>query len=519
MANNQFSRYNLLIALAVSLGGFLFGFDAAVISGVNGFITQAFSLDDIQLGWVVASLTLSSSLAMLVVGPISDRFGRKPLLLLTGLLYAISAIGSALAPSYELLVIARMIGGLAVGAALILAPLYIAETSAPQNRGKMVSIQQLNIVLGFSAAYFSNYYLLNLSQGESDLTQQYHLAEEIWRVMLGVEAIPALLFFLAMFLVPSSPRWLGLKDRLDEAKAILRRLHPKEVAESEYQKITGSMDTRADQPPLKKLLSPALRKVLFIGLVVAVLQQITGVNAIYFYATTIFEQSGVGTDAAFAQAVWVGLINVVFTIVAMLAIDRFGRKPLLLIGVTGVAISMFLTAYGFSQATYQLTEQQVAQIKDLDANEQLAPLMGTIYDSDVIFKQELKAALGTDLYNKHLSQLIEVSISMNPILILIGILGFVASFAVSLGPVMWVLLSELFPNWIRGLAISAVGFVNSIVSFLVQLAFPWELSNLGNAISYSLYASFALIGIILVYRYLPETKGRSLEEIESELVG
>ncbi|MEO0899718.1 MAG: sugar porter family MFS transporter [Bacteroidota bacterium] len=513
------SRSNLIIALGVSLGGFLFGFDAAVISGVTGYIQSEFSLNDLQLGWVVACLTFASSIAMLTIGPISDRLGRKSLLQVTGILYAISAVLSALAPTYAFLVFARMIGGLAVGSALILAPMYIAETSAPQNRGRMVSIQQLNIVLGFSAAYFSNYYLLYLSKSPLDFSMEMNLEQEVWRWMLGIETLPALLFMIAMMFVPPSPRWLMLKNRTEQAKKTLERIHSKAIAKEEFEKMKSSMVNVSAKVPLKELLNPSLRMVLSVGVLIAVLQQITGVNAIYFYATNIFEQSGVGKDAAFAQAVWVGIINVVFTLIAMFVIDHFGRRPLLLIGVVGVVLSMGLTSYGFFQARYQLTTETIQEIPEIMVSQDLKNMTAIEYSSDVEFKKDLKSSIGEELFVKHQSKLIQNSIKMNPLIVLIGILGFVASFAVSLGPVMWVLLSEIFPNWIRGLAISAVGFVNSLVSFLVQLAFPWEVSNLGSSLSYLIYAVFAIVGLILLHKYLPETKGKSLEEIEKELVG
>jgi len=512
------SSYHFIISLGVSLGGFLFGFDAAVISGVTGYIVPEFSLSDIQLGWAVASLTLASSFAMLTVGPLSDRVGRRSLLLLTGLFYAVSALFSALAPSYEILVAARMLGGLAVGAALILAPMYIAETSAPANRGKMVSIQQLNIVLGFSAAYFSNYFLLQLSSDPGSLAISLGLDVAVWRWMLGVEVIPALLFFIAMLFVPRSPRWLMLVGKEREAREVLGRIHSEEVAGVEYEQIKSSVEEKQSNVSIRTLLNPSLRAVLLIGLIVGILQQITGVNAIYFYATNIFEQSGVGKDAAFAQAVWIGIINVVFTLIAMMAIDRLGRKPLLLLGIAGVAISMGLTSYGFSQARFELSSSLIASYPSSVQTPALQQMASVSYESDVAFKRDLKAALGEERFQQYQSQLIKDAIQMNPILILVGILGFVASFALSLGPVMWVLLSELFPNWIRGLAISLVGFANSAVSFLVQLIFPWELTHLGSSLSYLIYAAFAVIGFVLIWRFLPETKGKSLEEIESQYV-
>ena len=509
------SKQTIWIALVVSLGGFLFGFDASVISGVIRFIKPEFSLSDLQLGWVVSSPSFAAMFAMLIAGRVSDSIGRKRVLIIVAFLYAISALLSALAPGYTMLVVARMIGGAAFGAALILAPMYIAEISPASDRGKLVSVQQLNIVLGFSAAYFSNYFILQHIQIETLITE-----ESAWRWMLGIELVPALFYFALLFVVPRSPRWLFVKQRDQEALEVLESLHGREFASMEAEVIRRSLihDGKRGRPAIRDLFAKSMQFVLGVGLFIGVLQQITGVNAIYFYATTIFEQSGVGADASFAQAVWVGIINVLFTLLAMALIDRMGRKPLMLIGVAGVAISMFLTAYGFSQATYSLDSEDIAQIEGVDV-EAVAPLLGIIYPDDLEFKWALRTALGESDFLAYENQFIEQAIEMNPILVLIGILGFVASFAFSLGPVMWVLLSELFPNALRGLAISFIGFINSMVSWMVQFIFPWELSNFGNAFTYLLYGIFAVIGLLILFRILPETKGKSLEEIESELVG
>ena len=509
------SRKTLLIAIVVSLGGFLFGFDASVISGVIRFIKPEFNLSDLQLGWVASSPSFAAMFAMLVAGRVSDVIGRKRVLILVAFLYALSALLSAFATGYMMLVVARMIGGVAFGAALILAPMYIAEIAPASDRGKLVSVQQLNIVLGFSVAYFSNYFVLQNIQVESLITE-----DTAWRWMLGIELLPAMIYFSLLFWVPRSPRWLFIRQQGAQAEKILEQLHGKEMARKEAEAIQRSLvkSNETNQVSLRHLFARSMRFVVVVGLSVGVIQQITGVNAIYFYATTIFEQSGVGTDASFSQAVWVGIVNVIFTVLAMTLIDRMGRKPLMLIGVAGVAISMCLTAYGFNQATYTLKEVDVRAIKGLDSSH-LQPLIGVPYLNDVDFKNALKAELGNQEYAIHESALIEAAIQMNPILILIGILGFVASFAFSLGPVMWVLLSELFPNHLRGLAVSAIGFVNSLVSWLVQFVFPWELSNFGNALTYLIYGVFAIIGLVVLARILPETKGKSLEEIERELVG
>jgi len=257
---------------------------------------------------------------------------------------------------------------------------------------------------------------------------------------------------------------------------------------------------------------------LLIGLGVAVLQQITGINSVFFYAPMIFEQSGIGTDAAFSQAILVGLTNLVFTVVAILFIDKLGRKALLGIGMAGIAIFMFVLAAGFNSATYTLSGEAIESMSEGIDKEALRVMQDDVYDSDVKYKQRLSEVLGPSIVKEYESELIAGAIDNNPWLILIGILGFVASFAVSIGPVMWVLFSELFPNWIRGLAISFVGFVNSLVSFSVQLVFPWELATLGTAGTFLIYGIFGALGLVFVLIMVPETKGKSLEELEKILV-
>jgi sugar porter (SP) family MFS transporter len=454
-------RYAIRVALTVALGGFLMGFDASVISGVVTFIEPEFHLSKIELGWSVASLTLTATLAMMVSGPLSDRLGRRPVLKIAAVLFAISAVASALAPSFVALVAARMLGGLGVGAALIIAPMYIAELAPAEMRGRMVSFNQLNIVVGISAAFFTNYLILRFGKSDLAWAEALRLGEWNWRWMLGVEALPAIFYFLALFAVPESPRWLLMNGKDEDARRVFEKVSGSAVAEADLRAVKASLhaEESTERAALRELFRPAMRLVLFVGVSVAILQQITGINSVFFYAPMIFEQSGIGTDASFMQAVLVGLVNLVFTVLAILFVDRLGRRPLLAAGLTGIAVCMLLLSYGFGSA------------------------------------------------------------EINPKIILVGILGFVASFAISLGPVMWVLFSELFPNRVRGLAISFVGLINSGVSFLVQLIFPWELQNLGNSLTFLIYGLFAIGGLILVMRLLPETKGKSLEELEAELVG
>lgn len=443
-------RYVLRTVLIVALGGFLFGFDASVIAGVITFVEKEFSLGKIEMGWAVASLTLTATLSIMFAGPLADRYGRRRMLRAAAVVFTVSALMSASASDFTMLILGRLLSGLGVGAALVVAPMYIAEISPAAVRGRMVSINQLHIVLGISAAFFSNWLILKVG----------HAEDWNWRWMLGIGAVPSIVFFLLLFIVPESPRWLAMHGRLDVARRVLSRAHGEALAESELTEVRASLaheEGKAEVSP-RELLAPELRRVMIIGLVVGILQQVTGINAVFFYAPVIFEQAGASADAAFAQAVYVGLVNLVFTVIAMLLIDRLGRRPLLMLGTAGIALSMGLLAWGFRGA------------------------------------------------------------SMEPALVLIGVLAFVASFAVSLGPIMWVLLSEIFPNRIRGVAISFVGLVNSMVSFGVQLIFPWELTTLGNSRPWLIYGAFALLGLIFIARLVPETRGRSLEELEEALV-
>lgn len=509
------SLYAFRLAVIVSLGGFLFGFDASVISGAINFIGADFNLTDWQLGLVVGAPTLGGIIAGASSGPLSDRFGRKPILLLIAILYAISAAFSALAPDYFSISLARFIGGLGFGA-LSLAPIYIAEISPPAVRGRMVSINQLNIVIGFSAAYFANYALLQIANSGSEWSQTLGIDQYTWRWMLGIEAVPAVLYVFMLTLIPESPRWLVLNSKSNQAQSVISRLQPGCDPVQEIAAINATHHTRFEPflTRLKQLFKPSVRLALVVGLVIGVAQQITGVNAIYFYAPTIFEQSGIGTNAAFAQAIWVGITNVLFTIVAMVLIERLGRRPLLLIGLTGVILSMLVCTYGFKQASYVIDDVAAIEIDSVEVKQRLVPLEGLIYSTDVAFKNALREHLSESELRSLQGQIIAAATNMNPYWILLGILGFVASFAVSLGPVMWVLLSEIFPNHLRGIGMAFVGMINSAISYAVQVVFPWELSTIGAAYTFLAYGGFALAGLILVYWLLPETKGKTLEELE-----
>lgn len=512
----------IIYTIIVSLGGFIFGFDASVISGTLNFIVSEFNLTSIEQGFVVSAPTLGAIIATVTAGVLADRFGRRNLLIIIALLYLLSAIASALSTSYWMLVTARFIGGLAF-CSLMIAPMYIAEISQPDKRGKLVSINQLNIVIGFSAAYFANYYVLELSQSAASWVNIIGLDTHTWRWMLGLEILPAIAWFILLFYVPRSPRWLALKGQDDDAIKVLKQLNDgnqNHDYQHDINEIKQSLENKDTSliASLKYLFNSKIRFAITIGIIVGIAQQITGINAIFFYAPSIFEQSGVGTNAAFAQAVLVGVINVLFTIAAMMLIDKLGRKPLLTIGLAGVTLSMALCAYGFSQATYKLTEQDIDSLVVKEQSlTKLTDVREITYQSDVEFKQAVVQLIGLQTFSAHQGEIIKLAATMNATVILLGILGFVASFAFSLGPVMWVMFSEIFPNHVRGIAISFVSVINSIVSFTVTFIFPWELEVLGSAITFLIYGVFALIALVLVVRLFPETKGKTLEQIEAEM--
>ena len=505
-------------ALIVALGGFLFGFDATVISGAIGFVTREFGLSAWQIGLVVAAPTLLGIPASITVSTLADRFGRKPVLILLAVLYTLSALCAAYSTSFWMLVAARAVGGYAFGS-LGLAPIYISEVAPAEGRGRLVSFNQLNIVIGFSAAYFGNYLILSLSQSGAPWVADLGLDVHAWRYMLGIQVVPAVLWLVMLFKIPESPRWLVLRGRIDEARAVFNRYLPR--AESD-RLVTEVGKQEPMRPLLKRVAALGLGKyrfVLIVGITLAIAQQITGINAVYFYAPSIFEQSGVGTNAAFAQAIMIGVVNIVFTLFAMALIDRVGRRPLLIVGTICITLSMAVLAYGFSQARYELVPAYATELAQKTGSPGVKALIGRTFDSDVAFKNALGETLTPAQMSEHEATILQRSTTLNPTLILIAILGFVASFAFSLGPVMWVMLPEIYPNAIRGVAMAAVGAINSVVSFAVQMSFPIQVANFGSAGTFATYAAAGVVFTILILWLVPETKGKSLEELESELTG
>ncbi len=498
--------YTILISLIVALGGFLLGFDSAVISGAVKGITVYFGMTDAMLGFAVGCVIFGAMAGNLMAGPLADRFGRKAVLIAVAALFTVSASWSALATGYTEFIIARIIGGVGIGGAILIAPIYIAEIAPPKLRGSLVSFNQLNIVIGISVAYFSNYFLVQLG-------------EESWRWMLGVEAIPAAIYFLALFTVPRSPRWLILKlNQVKLARKILMKIGGEAYATYTIEEIQRGQAKKESRGRLADLFRPRYRTIMIIALGIAFFQQITGINAIFYYAPTIFEQAGGSTDASFLQAIVVGLTNLVFTLVAIWLIDRLGRKPLLLIGTSSMTVALLLATLAFNNASYHFEAASLEKVSSEEIRVVLADLEGATFESQsdlfATVRPMLSDAQFLDFQRNQITNFIQV----NATLVLIAILLYVAAFAISLGPVMWTLISEIFPSKIKGIAISVVGFFNSLVSFSVTQVFPWELTNLGPTTTFAIYAFLSLLAVFFVIRYVVETKGRSLEEVEELLI-
>ena len=435
--------YVVLISIVAALGGLLFGFDTAVISGTINFIQPYFGLSEAGLGWAVSSLLFGSIGGVFIAGKAGDHFGRKRVLMLAAFLFLLSAIGSASAHVLIFFLISRILGGIAVGIASILSPMYIAELAPAKYRGTLVSMNQLAIVIGILVAFFSNYLLVGT--GENN-----------WRWMLLVMAAPAILLFFSLFLVPESPRWLVARNRNEEALQVLIKTSGKESAHAELLEIEDTLKNQ-EESTFSELLSPRIRPLLFIGIILAVFQQITGINTIMYYAPKIIANVGQSNDTALLQTLIIGGINLIFTLLAMTLIDRFGRKLLIIFGTTGMM--MMLTG---------------------------------------------------------LSVLYFIN-QTSGILVLIFILGYCAFFSASLGPTVWVMVAELFPNRLRSKGMSVAVIALWIACTIVTIAFPIMLEKLSGGITFLIFALICLANLLYVLKYVPETKGRTLEQLEKEL--
>ncbi len=450
VGNRYSGTYVLRLTFVAALGGLLFGYDTAVISGAIGFLRSHFTLNAAETGWAAASALVGCVIGAGFAGEFSDRFGRKRALLVSGVLFLVSAVWSAIPETTAEFVTARIIGGVGIGMASLLSPLYISEISPAGIRGKLVSYNQLAIVGGILVVYFVNYLIAGLGSEEWNI-------ERGWRWMFGSEALPASLFILALLTIPETPRWLVKQGQEDRARSILDKTIGPGNALIELHAIRETLALEGGT--VAELFRPGLRKAMLLGVALAILQQITGINVFMYYAPEIFKQLGSGVDSALLQTVVIGIFNLTFTAVAIRTVDRWGRKPLLLYGSAGMGISLL----GLGAAAY----------------------FGTTAGWVLIF-----------------------------------VLGYIACFAMSVGPVVWVVISEIFPTKVRGRAMSIATLLLWTANFLISQTFPmidedpWLVTHFNHGFPFFLYAAFCAIMVFVVRLSVPETKGKSLEEIE-----
>ena len=433
------NAYLTFICTVAMFGGLMFGFDIAIISGANTSLQSYFNLDELELGWGTGSLVLGAMIGALGSGALTDTFGRKKVLIYVALLFALSCMGSALSQTFVAFVLSRILGGLSVGAASVLSPMYVAEVAPRKIRGTLVSLYQLTIVIGILVSYLINYGLYGVKND--------------WRWMFATGTVPSVLFFLGLFAIPESPRWLYLKGNREKSRAIIDRIAGAADADLEIEEMTKTLEAQKSTTKLRELLSPPTRKAAFAGFLIAGLVQLDGMNAVVNYAPKIFQGVGFETQNALLKTSFVGLINFLFTFVAIALIDRVGRKTLYLTGSLGMAVALLCL---------------------------------------------------TTTYFVHLEG----------VLTLVFVLAFVAFFAACIGPVFWTLVSEIFPNRIRGKAVALASSIQWSVYFLVALLFPRFLELVGGGFAFLFFAVMVLLQFFVVRQYLPETKGKSLEEIE-----
>ena len=445
-----------ILAMIAALGGFLFGYDTAIISGTIGFVKTQFHLNTVMEGWYVSSALVGTILGVSGAGLLSDGYGRKNILIMSGILFALSALGCMVSDSFNGLVAYRLVGGIGVGVASMLSPLYISEIAPAKNRGRLVALYQLAITLGILAAYFANAFLLDLSTSEgmansSGMVYKI-LVSEVWRAMLGSETLPALLFLFLLLIIPKSPRWLTMKGKKEQAKNILLRFVGHQEADEEIKQVEEILSKESGG--IKMVFSGPFKLAIIIGVCLAVLSQVSGINAIIYYGPKILEEGGLQLGEALGGQVVIGIVNLLFTFIALWKIDQLGRKPLLTYGVIGIMVSLII--------------------------------VGLLFYFEV----------------------------GNTYLLMTFILTFIACFAFSFGPVLWVLLSEIYPLKIRGTAMSIATMSVWIGTAFVGQMTPWFLENLKPHGTFWFFAICMIPAIYLALRVMPETKGKTLEEIE-----
>jgi sugar porter (SP) family MFS transporter len=439
MTKTTKSTYLTFICLVATMGGLMFGFDISIISGAVPFIQPYFGWNELQLGWGVSSLLVGAIVGAFGSGAFTDKYGRKKILIIVALFFALSCAATALAKTSVGFIFARLFGGLAVGAASVLSPMYVAEISPARNRGRLVAIYQLTIVLGILISYTINYWL--------------HDVDNNWRWMFATGIIPSVLFFTGLFFIPESPRWLYKAGRIEESLKVLTKIGGAELANKEVAEIAESFKGIDASVKLSELFKPSTRKVMLVGFFLAVFVQVSGVNTVVDYAPKILISVGVEIKNALLQTSLIGLINGIFTLVAILLIDKVGRRKLYLIGSMGMTMTLLMLAISYY-------------------------------------------------------------LKLNSIITLICIMMFMAFFAACIGPVFWTLVSEIFPNRIRGKALAFASFTQWVFNFLVVLLFPHFLKTVGGATTFLFLALMSALQWLFTYLNVPETKGKSLEEIE-----
>ena len=455
----------LFLSLVAALGGFLFGFDSGVINGTVEALQAEFNSDDVGTGFNVASMLLGCAVGAFFAGNIADRFGRRPAMILTGIAFIVSAWGSGSAGGSFEFVMYRITGGLAVGAASILAPAYISEIAPPSIRGSLSTLQQLMIVIGLFMAFVSNYFIAGAAGSPEDVLW---FGFDAWQWMYWVEIFPASLFLGALFFIPESPRYLVAAGDEDQARDVINSLSTSQDAEEKIADIRSTL--QEGRPNLSDIIHKHTGRVhplVWVGLGLAALQQFTGINVVFYYGSTLWQAAGFTESVSLMNNVVTGSVNIAFTFVAIALVDRLGRKPLLLVGALGQAVMLGVLAYAFGTA-------DVASSGDL----QLSATMGTV------------ALVAANTY--------------------------VAFFAFSWGPVMWVMLGEMFPNRFRGAALSLAGLVQWLSNFTITMTFPILLDSIGLGLSYGIYAAFGVVAYFFVRLFVQETKGRTLEDMSRE---
>jgi SP family sugar:H+ symporter-like MFS transporter len=451
------------IVAVATIGGLLFGYDSGAVNGTQPGLKSAFGLSDAGLGFTVGSLLIGCFIGAFLAGRLADVMGRRNVMMLSAVLFLIGALVQGFAPSQAVFVIARVLGGMAVGAASVLSPAYISEVAPASIRGRMTTVQQIMIITGLTAAFVVNYFLA-AAAGES--TAAFWSGLEAWRWMYLMQALPAAVFLLALFFIPESPRYLVSKGRHDQALKVLTDLFGAEVARAKLEEIRASFAVD-HRPRLSDLKGPngKIRPILWAGLLLAVFQQLVGINVIFYYGATLWQLAGFTEDQSLQINIVSGVVSIAACFITIALVDKIGRKPLLLIGSAGMSVTLFALVYVFANGTL-----------DPEGNLQLSANLGTV------------ALIAANLY--------------------------VIFFNVSWGPIMWVMLGEMFPNQIRGSALAVCGFFQWFSNYLIAQTFPVMATSLGLAVSYSFYAVSAVISFFLVQKFIHETKGKELEEMQ-----